>query len=299
MQLTLPNEEIADKVILNFLNRIDAVQLDANSILAAAQSAYYPDEEWYPYFYQIIYSPSRIDYGVLSLYGTQNSYSGGMHGSVSCVAANYDLTTGDVLTLGSIMHMDATKDDFIQLVIEKLDAAAEEYCLFDGYEEGVFSRLGGDENLYEDFYFTSTGLAFFFSPYEIAPYSSGIITVEIPYNELTGLIYDGYFPAEREVVKGSMYAEPFMETNMEQFNSMAEVTIATGEEIMVVYPEGNVEDIRIIVPGNDMNLPEYTVFAAFEMSARNAVVISLPKELKGVSVSYLSEGSTEVIDIYG
>ena len=298
MQLILPDEEIADKVILNFLNRIDAAQLDAETVLTSAQNDYQPDKEWFPYFYQIIYSPTRIDYGVLSLYGTQNSYSGGMHGSVSCVATNYDLTTGDVLTLGSIMHMDATKDDFIQLVIDKLDAVADEYYLFEGYEDGVRSRLGGDENLYEDFFFTSTGLNFFFSPYEIAPYSSGIITVEIPYSELPGLIYDGYFPAEREIIKGNMHAAPFMDTNMEQFSSMAEVTIAAGEEILVIYPNGNVEDVRISIPGNGLNLPEYTVFAALEMSKQNAVVMSLPEEdIDGITISYLSEGNIEFLSL--
>ena len=298
MQLILPDEEIADKVILNFLNRIDAAQLDAENVLTAAQNDYQTDEEWFPYFYQIIYSPTRIDYGMLSLYGTQNSYNGGMHGSRSCVAVNYDLTTGDVLTLGSIMHMDATKEDFIQVVIQKLGEVADEYYLFDGYEDGVRSRLGGDENLYEDFFFTATGLNFFFSPYEIAPYSSGIITVEIPYSELPGLIYDGYVPAEREIVKGKMHTASFMDTNMEQFNSMAEVTLTTGEEILVIYPEGNVEDIRITVPGNGMNLPEYTVFAALEMSDQNAVVMSLPEEdIDGITVSYMSEGNTEILPL--
>jgi len=163
MQLLLPNDDVADKVILNFLNRVDAARLDAESILTAAQSDYAPDAVWYPYYYEILYSPTRIDHNVLSLYGTQNSYSGSTHGSLSCVTANYDLSTGDVLTLGSILHMDANKEDIIELVIQKLGDHVSEYQLFDGYEDGVYSRLGGDENLYEDFFFTSGGLSFFFA----------------------------------------------------------------------------------------------------------------------------------------
>ena len=160
--------------------------------------------------------------------------------------------------------------------------------------DGVRSRLDGDENLYEDFFFTTTGLSFFFSPYEIAPYASGIITVEIPYNELPGLIYDGYFPAEREQIYGSMHTGSFMSTDMEQFDNMAEVTLVTGEEIMVVYPEGRVEDIRIVLPGDGINVPEYTVFAAFEMSDKDAVVISLSKEMiDGITITY-SSGDTSV-----
>lgn len=298
MQLIHPNEAIADSVILDFLNRVDAARLDAESVLTAAQNDYNPSENWYPYFYQIIYSPTRIDYGVLSLFGTQSSYSGAHHGSLSCVAANYDLQTGDALTLGSIMHMDASKDSFIEILIDKLDALAEDLALFEGYEEGVRSRLGGDENLYEDFFFTNTGLSFFFAPYEIAPYSSGVITVEIPYEELPGLIYDGYFPAEREVVEGTMHTGSFMETDMEQFENMAEVTLTTGEEIMVIYPEGIVEDVRINIAGDGVNMPEYTVFAALEMSSTNAVVMSLSADLiDSVTISHTQNGIEESLPL--
>jgi len=294
MQLILPDEDVADKVILDFLNRVDSAQEDAENILNTAKKDYNSNAPWFPYFYQIIYSPMRIDHGVLSLFGVQNSYSGGMHGSKSCIAANYDLLTGDVLTLGSIMHMDADIEDFIEIIIDKLEDVSDDYYLYDDYKDGVRSRLDGDENLYEDFFFTTTGLSFFFSPYEIAPYASGIITVEIPYSELPGLIYDGYFPAEREQIHGSMQTGSFMNTDMEQFNNMAEVTLVTGEEIMVVYPEGRVEDIRIVLPGDGMNMPEYTVFAAFEMSDKDAVVISLSKEMiNGITIAY-SSGNTSV-----
>ena len=294
MQLILPNEDVADNIVLDFLNRVDSTAKNAESVLTAAQYDYDPGNEWFPYFYQIIYSPTRIDQGVLSLFGSQNSYSGGLHGSLSCIAANYDLMTGDTLTLGSIMHMDATKEDFIVRIIDKLNAVASEYYLFDDFEEGVYARLSGDENLYEDFYFTQTGLCFFFSPYEIAPYSSGVISIEIPYSELPGLIYDGYFPGEREQVSGKMHSSDFMQTDMERFNNMAEVTLVNGEEIMVVYPEGNVEDIRISVAGDDRNQPEYIIFAAPEMSDRNAVVISLTKDdIAKMTVSYTANGNAE------
>jgi len=272
--------------------------MDSESILIAAQQDYEPDIEWFPYFYQLIYSPTRIDHGVLSLFGVRNSFAGSMHGNLSCVAANYDLSTGNVLTLGSIMHPDAQKDDFIAIINEKLRDQSEEYNLFEGFEDDVRNRISGDENLYEDFFFTGTGLSFFFAPYEIAPYASGIITVEIPYSELPGLIFDGYFPAERERIEGKMITGDFMSTDMEQFNNMAEITLATGEEIMVVYPEGRVEDIRITIPGNGKNLPPYTAFAALEMSAQNAVVISLAKDdIDGITVTYMSDGNTVTIPL--
>ena len=298
IQLILPDADVAEKVELDFLNRVDIARLAADSVLTSAQNSYTDNSNWYPYSYQILYSPTRIDHGVLSMFGMQTSYSGGMHANKNCVSVNYDLMTGDILTLGSIMHADATPDDFIAILIDKLNALEEDFSLFEGFEEGVRSRLGGDENLYQDFFFTNTGLSFFFAPYEIAPYASGVITVEIPYEELPGLIYDGYFPAEREFVEGKLCTGNFMETDMVQFQHLADVTLTAGEEIMVVYPEGIVEDIRITIAGNDMNIPEYTAFAALRMSSHNAVVLSLSNELiERVSIHHTVNNTTETIPL--
>ena len=293
MQLIFPDADVAEKVILDFLNRVDRGRTDATDALNAAQNDYNPQIPWTPYFCQILYSPTRIDHGVLSLFGTQHTYTGGIHGNINCVAANYDLMTGDVLTLGSIMHMDADKDSFIQIISDKLAEKQDEYNLYDDFKDGVLTRLNGDENLYEDFYFTQSGLCFFFSPYEIAPYSSGIITVEIPYSELPGLIYDGYFPAERQKVYGSLLADTFSAVNMEQFNNMAELSLSNDGEAIVVYPDGAVEDIRIDICADGISRPKYTAFAAYQMSGQDAVVIRLSESLKDlISISYYSGETT-------
>ncbi len=298
MQFIFPDAEIAEKVILDFLNRVDSGSINAVNILDAAKNDYNPAKPWTPYFYQTLYSPTRIDRGVLSLLGTQSSYSGGMHGNTNCVAANYDLTTGDILTLGIIMHMDANKDAFIQIISDKLAVLKDEYNLYDDFEDGVSARLNGDENLYEDFYFTMTGLCFFFSPYEIAPYSSGIITVEIPYSELPGLIYDGYFPAERQQIFGSMRTDKFANLDMNQFNNMAELRLSDGKETMVIYPEGTVEDIRINICADRVNRTEYTAFAACQMSGQDAVVIRLSENnMNSISVSYFSGETTVSVSL--
>ena len=289
MQLIHPNEEIADKVILDFLNRVDAANEDAANVFASAQADFDPDVDWRPYFYQMLYSPTRIDRGVLSLFGTQSSFSGGMHGSKNCIAANYDLLTGDPLTLGSIMHMKATKEDYVAAIIAKLDDMAQTYYLYDDYADGVYTRFSIDVSLYEDFYFTDSGLCFFFSPYEIAPYSSGVITVELPYQELTGMIYDGYFPDEHEQMIGAVHASALSEINLEQFNSMAEVVIDSNGETLIVYPEGSIADITVNIPDSGNSLPGYTVFRAYQMSESDAVVLYIPEDWnENLSVSYLS-----------
>ena len=61
MELILPNEEIADRVILDFLNRVDCGRSNAEDIFASAQTEVFSNESFYPYFYHSLYSPYRID----------------------------------------------------------------------------------------------------------------------------------------------------------------------------------------------------------------------------------------------
>ena len=291
MQLLLQNEAVADRIILEFLNRVDSMQQNIDGILTAAQENYDPATSWYPYFQHILYSPERIDHGVLSLSGIQSSYNGGIHGNVTGISVSYDLSSGDVLTLGSILHMDADKEDIIRMVLNKLESISEDSYFFEGYEDTVRSRLGGDENQYQDFYFTQLGLVFYFSPYEIAPYASGIITVELPYHELIGVLYDGYFPDEQEETVGSVCTDDFMEVDMEQFSCMEEVTVDAGETLAVVYPEGTISEIRVKYAGDGISLPEYTLFAAMEMSEENAVILGVSKDyISNLSICYRSNG---------
>ena len=282
MNLIFPDAQVADKITLEFLNRVDATTGESESILQQARMDAADNDQWIPYSYRVLYSPTRIDHGVLSLSGIQNSYSGGTHGNLSSVSVNYDMTTGDVLTFGSIMHPEADKEDFITLVLQQLEAVKEQYYLYDDFEIAVRARLDGDENLYEDFYFTQTGLCFYFSPYEIAPYASGIVTVELPYSQLTGLIYDGYFPAERELIQGEVKTASFMAADMTAFNNMAEVMLSEDADLHVLYTDGTVEDIRITLHADGTTIPDYTVFAALQLSAKDAVVLGLTDSQLGL-----------------
>lgn len=296
MSLTFPDPDVAHKVTLEFLNRVDTTQTEANNALDIARYDYQQAEAWTPYFYRVIYNPKRIDHSVLSLFGMQSSYSGGMHADISGIAANYDMLTGDVLTFGSIMHPEAQKEEFILLVLSKLEEEKDQLYLYDDYEQAVRQRLEGDENLFEDFYFTTTGLNFFFSPYEIAPYSSGIVTVEIPYNELPGLLFDDYFPAERQIVDGSLNTETL--EDLSQYNNMVEVILDDEDKKIAIYPEGTVEDIQFIIAGDRVSIPEYTVFMAFELSGRDAVLLyGTEDHINNMTITYHAGNENHMISI--
>jgi hypothetical protein len=54
-------------------------------------------------------------------------------------------------------------------------------------EQGFFEN---SVDKLEDFFLTPQGLGFQWDPYEIAPYTMGIIELVIPYDELTGMLTD-------------------------------------------------------------------------------------------------------------
>lgn len=288
--LVLHKPEVADKIILDLINRIDSTRADANSVANSAKSAYSDSANWAPYLYHLAYSPARIDQQVLSFFGTNETYTGGPHPSRTCISASYDLSTGDVLTLASIMTKDASADDFCQLVLDGLSGRAEGDYLYENYSQTVKQRFTTDTSLDENWYFSTTGLCFFFAPYEIAPYTSGIITVEIPYEKLQALVHPDYLPTALGAATGSIAVSPFADVELGKFSHIAELVADKGGEMYMVYADAQVQDVKIKLTENANS---YTVFAANILSAGDAVMIQANNnQLKNMELSYSSGGET-------
>ena len=295
MSLVMQDPEIADKVIIDYLNRMDATRKVAEDAAQSAKNAYNGKANWTPYLYHVTYSPTRIDHGVLSFFGANVLYTGGFHPDRTCVSVSYDMMTGDVLTLASIMSASAKTDDFCQLVLEGLKEMREGDFLFEDYETAVKQRFMTDTSRDEGFYFTQTGLCFYFSPYEIAPYSSGVISVEIPYEKLGGLIYDAYFPAERDRAQGSIRIAHFENVDLTAFSQIAEVIEDKDGKMYFGFTDESVQDVRIIVSDTSGS---FTIFAAYELSPGDAFMIQTKKEtLQSMVISYKSQNQTNTLTI--
>lgn len=287
MHLVLNNPEVADKITNDFLNRLD-VEQDAATVEAAAKSAYNGNNNWIPYFYSLTYNPQRIDQKVLSFYGDKVKFDGTAHAEKSRKGVSYDLTTGDVLTLASIMTTEAKAEDFCQLVLDGLANRAEGDFLREGYPEDVKQRFNTDATQDEDWYFTTNGLCFYFDPYEIAPYASGIITVEIPYEKLNGLVHTDYLPVARATATGEVTISAFTSDLAENFNHTAELVMDPEGKMYLVHAEGTIQDIRISF--TDAN-GTYTVFAANSLSDGEAIMVQA-QDARNLELSYLSNGRT-------
>ena len=295
MSLVLNKPEVADKVILDFLNRVDSTKDAANTTAEMAKTAYKGNSSWSAYLYHVTYSPARIDNNVLSLFGTNVVFSGAGHPERTCVSASYDLQTGDVLTLASVMDKDATTEDFSKLVLNSLSEMAEGDYLYENYAETVKQRFATDPSQDEAWYFTQTGICFYFAPYEIAPYSSGVITVEIPYEKTVNILHDAYLPEARDKANGTATVTPFESVNQDDFSHIAEIITHKDGDMYMVGTDGSVQNVRITLTDNASN---YTVFAAYNLSAGDGIMVQASQDaLQKMKLSYKTGNETVTVKL--
>ena len=295
MHLIIPDREVADKVIIDFLHRTESSRLDAQQIMQPITELYANSLYSIPWTYQIQYNPTRIDQGVLSLFGKIVSMTDAVHANSKCIAANYDLVTGDVLTLGSILYHAESKDTLVNLVIEEL-GKLESITLYEDYQDSVRARFSQDESNDEAFYFNTNGLCFYFSPYEIAPYSAGTVVVEIPYSSLTGIIGDAFFPTERPHANGNLEICKFSEADLTKYEQFAEIVMQPNTSKLLFYTDGTVQDISIHhlnwTDDGTTYTDSETVFYANTLSPSDAILLEAEFgiERPSYSVSYLKDG---------
>ncbi len=291
VMLTLPNEAITNTVMLELLNRIDSTRTAAEDILGTAGSDYLS-------FYDVGYDPMRIDPNVLSLYGSQTSYAGGPHPTSECISVTYDLTNGNVLTLGDVLSPNCTAADLTPLVNDVLAKLSEETYLYSDYTATVEERFGQGFGTDQGWYLSNEGLCIYFSPYEIAPYSSGEIVATIPYEDLGGLMRDQFFPVEKSGGAGVVDAIEYNECSLVLYEQFYEVVIDEEGVAVLLTTDGLVYDFTLEYGSWDSDgivfTPTSTVFAASSLSYCDGVVVRLyiPDVMPNLRLTYTTEEGT-------
>ena len=273
MALTLSDAEVADKITIDFLNRVDNTKKTANSVLASAKSAYDSSADWMPYQYTVAYTPKRVDNGVLSLLGCDATYHGA-HVEVIFHSVNYSMITGNTLSLYNIIEDKEFSDELCDAVLAYLKENEAELYLYPDYEATVKQQFSGGAN--DNWYFTADGLCFFFSPYEIAPYSSGVVTAEIPYDKLNGILRAEYFPEERDLIAGKIQMLDFSTENLQMFSQFSELILNEGADKFLLYTDKAAYDIQIDIgsltaSGNFR--AKQTVYASASLTPGDAITV--------------------------
>lgn len=129
--------------------------------------------------------------GVLSIPILVSEYSSGAaHPNSFMLAANYDVATGEPLTLedlfagsGFLSRISVLARDGLEKIFTENEWTPSEWS-----DEGTAPLA---EN-YRDFYVDGDNLVIIFNPYQVAPYVYGIIEVPIPFAELSNILKPAY-----------------------------------------------------------------------------------------------------------
>lgn len=275
IQLVLTTANSADAIAADLQKRIGSALANSSEIEGYAKDEYSGSEGWNPYFIDLAYTPTRIDKAVISLFGNHSSYSGGNHPSLVTESVTYDLSTGKALTLANILVDGYTGEALSNLISTSLAPSADK--LSHDYEKNLQSIFSVNLNYISNWYFSRTGLCFHFAPYIIAPYASGTIIAEIPYDQLGDVLKEQYLPAEQTKATGSIYAEIFLEDDSERFPVLSHVELDPNGTEVLLYPDANVTDVRIEIgtwsSDGATYIPTSTVFAADIVGLGKGIVL--------------------------
>lgn len=182
------NAEAAEKINADLQSRID--DFTASDSIRKESHEYYElaskeeDYEFFEYNESLGFEKVRSDANVISFIMTSSGYMGGAHGYYNSFGLNYDTKTGELIDFAALSD-DANKFHNDTLAYNRELTQTEEY------KERMFSEdyFDGSELetvLYADekWYLSDEGLTFISNPYELGPYSSGIIEFVIPYDKL-------------------------------------------------------------------------------------------------------------------
>ena len=123
------------------------------------------------------YEVFRNDSRFVSLGQTIYQYTGGAHGMSFISAATIQLPSGRLCRLSDLFVVGANYQERLDGIVRR-EGASRGLPLWDFH--GVKADSG--------FYLTDEGLVLYFQPYEIAPYSEGIVKILVRYQEVADLL---------------------------------------------------------------------------------------------------------------
>lgn len=129
----------------------------------------------------MLYTVTMNENCIFSTYFDQYQFTGGAHGSTIRYSDNWQLQTGRRIRLKDLFKRTENPRSLLLKQILQLaeENMRENPVYFENYKELIVKYFNPDS-----FYLTPTGIAIYFQQYEIAPYSTGIVVFEIPYESL-------------------------------------------------------------------------------------------------------------------
>ena len=279
-ELLIQDPQVSEAVTLNLLNITDFDATEASRLLKQEESV----------SFQLQGNCQRLDSSILSLLITQVVSTEDGRPNVTMQSATYDLVTGNRLKLKDILLPDYSAQVLTDALMESLSQKAQQGLLYSDYAY-VVSQLFTANTQAVNWYFSSEGLCFYFSPYEIAPYNLGFVTATIPYEALTGTLRSVYFPSETVGLMGKVICQAG--DAWENFSQFRELTLDPNGKEYQIFSQGAVENFRMEY-GTFTEagfISEGTVFASTTLCPQDVILLQLNEEQVGkLLVTYLAGG---------
>lgn len=125
---------------------------------------------------------------LVSLHFNEFSFTGGAHPTQIDIFRSFEIPDGNILTLSDLTH-DESQLVLLTSLVEEEFRYSYELLEDENLEDAGYWFLENDFHLTENFAFTNYGLLFYFNVYEVAPYATGPIAVEIRYQDLESILH--------------------------------------------------------------------------------------------------------------
>ena len=287
LSLFLPEAEVAEKIYINYLSRMDRANQYAASVRSDSLDEAYGLLSTFPLFYDIRYSPCRFDKGVLSMRITESIYLGGVHPDTINSFTTYNLLSGASLNLSDILCKDVKAKSIANTVNQKLSENPSNKEFWTNYQDTIIEIFQVGLEKVENWYLSNEGLCFNFDAYILASYATGPITATIPYSELTGILLDEYFPAEQDNYTGTLLAEVFTLDAQAEFTQFSEVVLAKDGTKILLSADGVLTDIVIQAKKeNQSELSGNVVMAVQFLSPGDAIMVEIDSSATELVITY-------------
>lgn len=236
-------------------------------------------------------SVTRCDTRVLSAVFDVSQDIGGIHADSTRTSRSYNADNGSLLTLADIAKNEEQLKTFIKNYVIGL-AAGDDYkeggvsILFDDFESTINDLVDAGAN----WYFSDGGLVFYANPYDIAPYSRGVLLFEIPYSALAEFIDEGFMPVEYEGENGMLLADDGDKLDRSSLNILGTVTVDEDGQSVVLSAEETVYNVKIYTSGRMLWQRNYlTTGEGVEVKS------FIPDAQPSIAVSYELADGTEIV----
>lgn len=236
-------------------------------------------------------SVTRCDTRVLSAVFDVSQDIGGIHADSTRTSRSYNADNGSLLTLADIAKNEEQLKTFIKNYVIGL-AAGDDYkeggvsILFDDFESTINDLVDAGAN----WYFSDGGLVFYANPYDIAPYSRGVLLFEIPYSALEEFIDESFMPVEYEGENGMLLADDGDKLDRSSLNILGTVTVDEDGQSVVLSAEETVYNVKIYTSGRMLWQRNYlTTGEGVEVKS------FIPDAQPSIAVSYELADGTEIV----